>query len=87
MKMYFCPVYHSETLNGTSIGRTFAYNNKSRWVEAPQSLEVYLTAGYMKGVDHVIINNKAFMIMKTYIDIAANSIIIVCIESITGCDN
>ena len=87
MKIFFCPISHEETKNGTSIGCSFAYANKSRWVQAPDDVTSYLTAGYAKGVDHIIVKNKAYMIMKTYIDVTENQIVMVCTESILGCDN
>ena len=86
MTIFFCPISNEEVKKGTSVGRTYAYANKSKWVQAPAETGIYLTAGYVKGVDHVVIDGKAYMLMKTYIDISENSIVILCTESVLGCD-
>ena len=87
MKYYFCLVSAKDTMNGTNIGKTYAYNNRSKWVEASSNISEYLTAGYTKGVDHVVVDNKAYMIMKSFIDVSENFVVLVCSESVSGCDN
>lgn len=86
MKYYFCPVSAAERVTGTNVGKTYAYNNRSKWVEASDGIHNYLTAGYMKGVDHVILNNKVYALMKSYIDVENHFVVIVCVESVAGCD-
>jgi len=87
MKYYFCLVSDKERNSGINIGKTYAYNHRSSWIEGPDGIHNYLTAGYMKGVDFVVSNNKAYMIMKSYIDVTENFVVIVAVESISGCDN
>ena len=86
MKMYFCPVSYEETKSGLAVGRANAFKDESKWVEAPDDFVTYLTAGYVKGVDYVVINDKAYMLMKSYLDPANDRVVIVCTESISGCD-
>lgn len=86
MKIYFYPVPYDETKNGLAVGRVNAWKNESKWVEAPADFNEYLTAGYVKGVDHIVINDKAYMMMKTYMDLSNDRLVIICTESVTGCD-
>lgn len=87
MKYYFCLVDKSNVSTGTNVGKTFAYKNRSKWIEAKDGIHNYLTAGYMKGVDFVVLDGKAYMIMKSYIDLTENFVVLVCTESVAGCDN
>lgn len=86
MKYYFCLVPRNQQLNGTNVGRTYAYQHKDKWIEAPSDFANFLTVGYVKGVDHVVVDNKAYSMMKSYIDIAGKFVVFVCTESISGCD-
>ena len=87
MKYYFCLVNEKDRTNGTNIGKTYAYQNRSKWVEAHESIKDFLTVGYVKGVDHVVVNGKVYALMKTYIDTDDDFIVFVCVESVSGCDN
>lgn len=87
MKYYFCLVSDQDRITGTNIGKTYAYKNRSKWIPGGNDIHNYLTAGYMKGVDFVVVEGKAYMIMKSYIDLTENFVVIVCVESVAGCDN
>lgn len=87
MKYYFCLVDKDSVATGTNVGKSYAYKNRSKWIEAKDGIHNYLTAGYMKGVDFIVHKNKAYMIMKSYIDVSENFVVLVCAESVAGCDN
>ena len=90
---YFCLVPKEDlnnngmnfTMNGINVGRTYAYNHRSSWIKLTEA-EAYLGAGYVKGVDNVTHNGKAYGIMKNYIDLDEGFIVFVCSESVQGCD-
>ena len=86
MKYYFCLVDGIKAKSGLNIGRKYAYENRNTWVEGAEDLPLYLTAGYMKGTDFVTYQGKAYYIMKTYIDLDEDFVLLVCKESIMGCD-
>ena len=85
MKYYFCLVPKEDSV-GTNIGRTYAYKNRDKWIECTD-MATYLSAGYVKGVDHTIYNGKAYAITKTYLDLDEKIGLFVCVESVSGCDN
>lgn len=86
MKYYFCLVDGDDAKSGLNIGRKYAYEKRSKWVEGAEDLPLYLTAGYMKGTDFVSYKGKAYFIMKTYIDLDEDFVLLVCKESEMGCD-
>lgn len=87
MKYYFCLLSKDDVPAGTNPGRRIVYENRSEWVEKPaDEISKYLTAGYVKGVDYVVSNNKAYWIYKSFIDIDEDFVVIAAVESITGCD-
>lgn len=86
MKYFFCLISNKDT-NAVNIGKTFVYKNRAKWVEVPgEEFCKYLTAGYVKGIDHVVYQNKAYMIMKSYMDLEEHFVVMACVESISGCD-
>ena len=85
MKYYFCLVPDSDG-GGINIGRRYAYNNRDKWVEGSDDISTYLASGYTNGVDYVVLNGLAYQIKKSYIDLEENFVVIVCKESIEGCD-
>lgn len=87
MNYYFCLVNNTDKSTGVNVGRTYAYQHRSEWISIPGSdISQYLTTGYVKGVDYVVYNNKAYMIMKSYLDLNEKFVVLVCTESISGCD-
>jgi hypothetical protein len=84
MKYYFCLI-PADKAKGANVGRRFAYEHKELWVEGT-SLSTYLTTGYVKGVDYVTKDGKAYLLMKTYLDLDNNQAVIVATESTYGCD-
>ena len=80
----FCLVPYSEWKKGVAIGRAWADEHESEWIE--YNPEPYLAAGYVKGVDHVTKDGISYQIMKTYIDLDNNYILHVCAESVQACD-
>lgn len=87
MKYYFCLVDRESAKSGTNLGRDYIYKHRSEWVDGPENIYLYLTAGYVKGVDYVTFNNKAYMLLKSYIDLNEGFVVILCTESVSGCDN
>ena len=86
MTYYFCLVDGDDSKSGLNIGRKYAYEKRSEWVKGADDLPLYLTAGYMKGTDFVTCKGKAYYIMKTYIDLDEDFVLLVCKESEMGCD-
>lgn len=87
MKYYFLALTADEIADGTKIGYAYAKTLKGtdRWIEN-DNLSVYLTVGFVKGVDHIVHGGKAYMLMKSYIDIDETSVLLVCSEAINGAE-
>lgn len=83
MTYKFCLVPFEDVKKG-AVGWAYAKENESKWME--YNPEPYLAAGYVKGVDHVIKDDKAYAIMKSYINLSEDYILHVCAESTQGCD-
>ena len=86
MTYYFCLISDEDAKTGINIGRKYAYEHRDEWVVGADDLPLYLTAGYMKGMDFVTYDGKAYFIMKTFIDLNEGFVLLVCKESIMGCD-
>lgn len=86
MKQKFCLINKENYTSGAVVGLDYALKHKSEWVDVPKELEIYLTAGYVKGVDHIVMKKKAYMLMKTYIMPEDGIILIIAVESTSGCD-
>lgn len=85
MKYFFCLV-PKEKASGINIGRRYAYDNRDKWVEGDIELSTYLASGYTNGVDFVVYNGIAYYVKKSYLDLQENFVVLVCKESIEGCD-
>lgn len=84
---YFCLIPKEDCKTTTNLGRTYVYEHRDQWVSFPAGIELYLTAGYMKGEDFVTKDGKAYWIKKTFIDLEERIVILMCTESVQGCDN
>lgn len=88
MTYNFFLVDRKDAADGTRIGYAYANANKDKWIAVDSiSVRDYLTIGFVKGCDYVVHDGKAYGIMKTYTDIDEGSTLIICVESIAGCDN
>ena len=86
MKYFFCLISSADN-DPLHIGRNFVYKNRSKWVEVPgEEFCKYLTAGYVKGIDYAVYQGKAYMLMKSYMDLDEHFVVMVCKESVAGCD-
>lgn len=85
MKYYFCLVPESDRA-GLNVGRKYAYANRDKWIDGNIELSTYLASGYTNGVDFIVYQGKAYYIKKSYLDVEENFVVIVCRESIEGCD-
>jgi hypothetical protein len=83
---YFCLISKKEAKNGANLGRTYVYDHRSEWISFPAGIELYLTAGYMKGEDFVTKDGVAYWIKKTFIDLDEKFVVLMCTESDQGCD-
>lgn len=87
MKYFFCLVNNGDLPVGSNPGRRFVYENRDKWIEkSGEDYSRYLTAGYVKGVDYVTYKGKAYWMLKSFVDLEEDFIVIVCTESLTGCD-
>lgn len=85
MKYFFCLIPDKDARDGVNIGRTYAYKNRAKWKEV-SGISEYLTAGYVKGVDFIVVDDVAYEMKKTYLDANEKFIVILATESISGCD-
>lgn len=87
MKYYFCLISSEEAKTPQNLGRHFVFTHRDRWIENT-AVAPYLTAGYVKGVDFVEHEGKAYMILKTFINIDPGEpfVAILAAESTMGCD-
>lgn len=85
MKYFFCFLTHEEGKDGTNLGRTFAYANKARWKEAT-NINEFLTVGFNKGTDFVVHENKAYVLLKSFLDIKDKQVVFIAVEDISGCN-
>ena len=83
---YFCLIDAESAKLGTNLGRKYVYDHESEWVLADSNISTYLTTGYVKGVDYCVTDNKAYSLLKTFIDLEKKCVIILCKESSFGCD-
>ena len=86
MTYYFSLVPFEDSKNGVNLGCTYAYAHRDKWVQGPADVSDFLAAGYVKGIDHVRYNGKAYSILRSYVDLDEDFVVIVCTESVTGCD-
>lgn len=87
MKYKFLLISKEDAINPVNLGAKFVYDHKSEWLdESADEWCKYLTAGYVKGVDFVMKNNKAYMLLKSYLDLDADTVIFLCQESKYGAD-
>lgn len=86
MKYYFCLVPKNEN-QPRNMGMTYTYEHRSNWIAVDgDEYCKYLTAGYMKGVDFTVYKGKCYMIMKTFLDLEENFVVMLCTESAYGSD-
>ena len=86
MNYYFCLIDAESAKLGTNLGRKYVYDHESEWILADPKLSTYLTTGYVKGVDYCVKNNKAYALLKSFIDLETKCVILLCKESTFGCD-
>lgn len=67
------------------MGWAYALHKKDEWVSNPEEVP-FLTVGYNKGSDYIVVNDVAYMIYKSFTDITNDFILFFCIESEFGCD-
>lgn len=84
MDFYFY-IISNDDYTGGKLGWADALANKDKWIQCNEVKE-YLAAGYVNGVDHVVYENKAAYIKKTYINLEEKYVVHVCALSKAGCD-
>jgi len=70
----------------TTVGYAYAKQHESDWVSGSSGLNGNITTGVSKGIDNVIYDNKAYQINKLYFDISTDTVLVICVESVLGCD-
>ena len=74
--------------DGTRVGYAYAKENKDKWISVDSGdVGPYITVGFVKGCDFVVYEDKVYGIMKSYTDLSDRSTLLICVESIAGCDN
>ena len=87
MKYYFCLISKEEAKTPNNLGRHYVFSHRDKWIENTD-VAPYLTAGYVKGVDFVEHEGKAYMLMKSFINIDPGEafVVFMTVESTMGCD-
>ena len=70
----------------TTVGFAYAKLHESDWVTGPSDFNGIITVGVNKGIDNVIYENKAYQINRVYFGVDNNTILVLCVESVLGCD-
>lgn len=84
MDYFFCLLSYEEAKDPTKYGYNYALTKESEWIQCNAS-ENYMT-GTIKGVDFFIKNGIAYSFHKRFLDLDNNRIIVMGIESKSGCD-
>lgn len=84
MELKFCLVPKDEILPQNS-GSTYVFSHESDWVDGTSVLP-FLSTGFVKGVDHVFYQGKTYMILKSFLDIENDRVVILAEESVSGYD-
>ena len=85
---YFFPLTKEEFENPNNRGRTYTFQNRSRWVGPKEEplLNSWANLGFAKGCNYIVHDGKAFMIYKAYLDLVEDFCVFLCTESVQGCD-
>lgn len=86
MTIKLCLVPREDAMNPANLGSTYAMNHESEWIDATDFGGNFLAVGYMKGSDFVYHNNKTYLIKKSFIIPSRKTVVVLCDESISGCD-
>jgi len=70
----------------TTIGYAYAKLHESDWVDGPSAFDGNITTGVNKGIDNAIYDGKAYAISKVYFDVNEGMALVICVESVFGCD-
>ena len=92
MKFKFCLLNKDLAANGSNVGWRYVLSHKNEWIDAPTetgsspTLAEYLTVGYMRGSDFLVYDGKVYTIKKSFIVHDESTIVLLCTESVQGCD-
>ena len=84
MKVKLLFLTAKEAKNGLNVGYAFIKANQSRLISCDLAAD-FLTAT-TKGIHYFIYQDKSYMVMKQFFDVASNTLIALCTESVQGCD-
>ena len=85
MNVYFCPVPIEEDRVGNT-GRKYLFSHKNDWVDGTNLLE-YLSTGYVKGCDYVLLpDNKVYYVKQSIMNPQEGYVVHACVESIVPRD-
>lgn len=88
MKINLCLLPKEDAEKPVNTGSTYVMKHKSDWVELPEEFAGnFVTVGYVKGVDFVYYKEKTYMILKSFIIPEQSTAVLLCKESVSGCDN
>lgn len=87
MDCFYCLIDAKEAKdNPSSLGWAYCKEHQSEWIPGNAETDRYNTIGFVLGCDFVVHNGKAYMMHKAYQDLDAKKTIILCKESVMGCD-
>lgn len=88
MDTFYCLIDNVTSRNTPSnLGWTYCKNHESEWIQGNAETDRYNTIGFVKGCDFVVHNGKVYQMHKVYQDLDNKKTIILCVESVLGCDN
>lgn len=84
MTYYFFPLTKEEANSPIKTGFTYMMENKSRWIESADLLEINT---YDRGTTHIVFEEVPYLIYKDYLDITNKQRIYIGKPSLSGSDN
>lgn len=86
MTIKLCLVSKEDAINPVNLGSKYVISHKSAWIDATDFGGNFLTVGYMKGSDFIYYKNKTYLIKKSFIMPEDKTVVVLCEESVSGCD-
>jgi hypothetical protein len=79
-KVYFYLIPF-DTYQSGQYGKNYVMDHKDEWVDG-SIFKDYLAAGWTKGVDAFVYNDKAWMLTKSFMILEENAVVHACYESV-----
>lgn len=87
MTNYYCLVSAKDAECGSNLGWGYCKAHKSEWIKGSSDTDDINTTGFVKGANFIVSGGKVYAHHKYYQDLDEKKVVILCIESVQGCDN